>query len=178
MQIKIKCARKTWQHSRYGKKNQKTLSSNTCYETRSLAQSPYKCFSSRSCCIPSLSYFKRAPVCHLRGKKGSRKCLSFMAFKIFIHLSMLIGTRCLQLQAQMVQNKHDSFFTEINYEQIQNLLSCSYFSLLRRKCVQGLNVIVFSWAAFSYFGTDFFKNSYRHLSSSTSLSKCPSCTHR
>lgn len=178
MQIKIKCARKTWQHSRYGKKTQKTLSSNTCYETRSLSQSPYKCFSSRSCCIPSLSYFKRAPVCHLRGKKGSRKCLSFMAFKIFIHLSMLIGTRCLQLQAQMVQNKHDSFFAEINYEQIQNLLSCSYFSLLRRKCVQGLNVIVFSWAAFSYFGTDFFKNSYRHLSSSTSLSKCPSCTHR
>lgn len=133
--------------------------------------------------LPKLLYslvilFQKGTCLSLEGKKGSRKCLSFMAFKIFIHLSMLIGTRCLQLQAQMVQNKHDSFFAEINYEQIQNLLSCSYFSLLRRKCVQGLNVIVFLWAAFSYFGTAFFKNSYRHLSSSTSLSKCPSCTHR
>lgn len=155
MQIKIKCARKTWQHSRYGGKNPK-LCAQTPAMKHALSQSSYKCLSSRSCCIPSLSYFKRAPVCHLRGKMGSRKCLSFMAFKIFIHLSMLIGTRCLQLWAQMVQNKHDSFFAEINYEQIQNLLSYSYFSLLRRKCVQGLNVIVFSWAAFSYFGIDFF----------------------
>lgn len=75
------------------------------------------------------------------GKKGSRKCLSFMAFKIFIHSSTLIETRCLQLRAQMVQNKHDSLLAETNYEQTQNLLSFSNFSLPRRKHVQRKNAI-------------------------------------